>query len=146
MMLSWRIVTGSWPQSRLDALGRSFVAACVVRNVAKDEDLTEHTEALGVHIGNDPPLVEPALSKLVPLALAMLHILRTSEASPKAFHTVLGVAQWFAQVARWLYGCFDAVYDVVKREPEHTAAIVPDECLNELATFSGALAFGGLQS
>ncbi len=89
--------------ARLAQLDAAFESRGVERNENKDVDCASEIEALGWRLGNDSPWAEASLSKLVPLLFGILELVMTGTASPDVFTSMLGTAQWFAQLPRWLF-------------------------------------------
>lgn len=102
---------------RFEALDDAFRMAGALRNVDKDVNLEESIDALEVTLGNDPPFAELAIVKLFMLMMATLSLAGSTMASPADVDTLLGTAQWFAQLARSLFSCFHGVYDFARQEP-----------------------------
>mmetsp|Transcript_41458 Transcript_41458/g.117297 ORF Transcript_41458/g.117297 Transcript_41458/m.117297 type:complete len:868 (+) Transcript_41458:136-2739(+) len=122
-------------RERLAKLDAAFVSRGVERNIGKDVDCASEIEALGCHLGNDPPWAEPSLGKLVPLLFGILQLVISGRASPDTFSSMLGTAQWFAQLPRWLFSVFHASYDFARGVPDRISKEVPDSCVNEMLVF-----------
>jgi hypothetical protein len=66
---------------------------------------------------------------------AIIGLLKAPVVSQRAFASILGIAQWFAQITRWMYSVFDAVYEFQRREPQQEPVSVSSDALDELLTF-----------
>ena len=121
---------------RLDEFDRAMVSHDVERNTTKDINAAEQILALGCTLGNDPPWVEPEITKLRFCLSAIVGLLQTPMLSPRAFAALLGIAQWFAQITRCMYSIFDAVYAFQRLEPQDRPLRVDSHALDELLLFA----------
>ena len=116
----------------LSNLDNSFAEHGVPRNKKKDVSLAGELTALGCDLSNKPALVEPSKEKITQCICRSLDVLFHGCASPQAFHSILGVWEWFALLNRPIFSVFDKVYDFVRKEPAKLKLQVPDGALNEL--------------
>ena len=75
---------------------------------------------------------DPSAAKIAQSVCRTLGLLQIGCASPKAFHALLGVWEWFALLQRGFFSIFDSVYSFVRREPATEITMVPETALNEM--------------
>ncbi|CAE7542598.1 unnamed protein product [Symbiodinium natans] len=75
---------------------------------------------------------EPGAAKIAQAVCRTLGLLRANFASPKAFHSLLGVWEWFALLQRGFFSIYDGVYSFARKEPATELTRVPEAALNEM--------------
>ena len=125
----------SQAERRLHALDESFADKGIPRRADKDENIQDSITALGCHVANSPIRVEPALDKLINYCAGTIDLVLRRRGSPVAVNALLGVAQWFALMARGMFAVFDEIYEFVRREPQDTPQLIPDSVAHELLVF-----------
>ena len=118
--------------STLSDLDAAFEHCGVPRNSNKDVSLASCVTALGCELSNGPAKVEPSSAKLASVICRTLDVLHNGHASPKAFHALLGIWEWFMLLQRPLFSICASVYDFVRREPGTQPVAVPQAALNEM--------------
>ena len=121
--------SGAATLARLDG---AFEACGVPRNRSKDISLKEEVAALGCDLTNGPVMVQPSKPKIAACVCRTLDLLHRGWSSPRGFHALLGVWEWFALLQRAFFGIYSSVYDFVRREPAKGKVPVPKPALNEL--------------
>jgi len=122
--------------SRLGRFDDALVSAGVERNTTKDVCAATETVALGCHLSNSPPWVEPDLAKLVRLMLACAAFASARVTTPRTVGGLLGTAGWFAQLTQWHYAVFVRAYDLTRGQ-DLDAEISPTAAAqDELAVFA----------
>jgi len=102
----------------------------VERSMQKDTDLACHISALGCSLSDDPPLVEADSEKLGRLLRAVLALPDGAVTPPSQIESMLGVAQWFAQIPRWHLSIFNEVYKARSTTlPDNPVALPPGAAL-----------------
>jgi len=132
----------SQARDRLRIFDQTLADHNVPRKVEKDVSVATEVVALGCHLGNSPPWVEPDLDKVVWTQQCALGIARRGRVTPRACSTVLGTMQWFCLVNRWLFSCFEEVYQFVDAANLDQDTVVPDGAVGELLLFSALAHFG----
>ena len=120
---------GALTLARLDA---AFQACGVPRNVNKDVSVAQEVTALGCDLTNGPVMAQPSRPKIAACVCRTLDLLHKGRSSPKGFHALLGVWEWFALLQRPFFSIYSSVYDFVRREPAKRTCAVPNSALDEL--------------
>ena len=113
--------------STLTDLDAAFEQCGVPRNSRKDASVASSVTALGCDLSNGPAKVEPNSAKLASVTCRTLDLLHNGHASPKAFHALLGIWEWFMLLQRPMFSICASVYDFVRREPG-TQPVATDAC------------------
>ena len=121
---------------RLISFDRALDNAGVIKHPAKDEDAALETVALGCHLGNSPPWVEPDLSKLLALLLGITAFADARVTTPRIVGALLGSAGWFAQLTQWHYSIFVRAYDLSGVSDLDSAIEVTREAQDEFAVYA----------
>ena len=75
---------------------------------------------------------EPSASKLAQCVCRTLGLLQAGRGSHQAFHSLLGVWEWFSLLQRGFFSIYDDVYGFVRREPPAKVVPIPDAAMNEM--------------
>jgi hypothetical protein len=132
------IMVHTCPQAARDRLAKIDAALDshgIERNVSKDVQGASSITALGCLLSNDPTWAEPDIAKLYGLLCGIVGLCHDPSITPIGFAGLLGVAQWFAQLSRWHFSIFSAVYSLQRREPPDQQCQVPASCLMELLVY-----------
>ena len=121
--------------SRLETYDSALASYNIEKNPDKDVDCVAEVTALGVHVSNSPPLVEADIGKLSSLLPGFVGLLKSSHVSPLHFAGMLGVAQWFCQVSRWIYSAFHKVYEFQRLEPQDKTMVMGTHVQSEVYLF-----------
>ena len=116
----------------LSNLDEAFDNHGIVRNRSKDVTLQGSVTALGCDLSNGPVTAEPNADKILKTVGRTLDVLHRGRASPRAFHGLLGVWEWFVLLQRSFFSIFDDVYSFVRRVPEQGIEQVPENAMNEI--------------
>ena len=117
----------------LERLDSELEAGGMPKNPAKDVSLEGEMLALGCKLTANPPAVEPAPNKLVPVFASWLDLVANPHASPVGLNRSLGVEQWFSLLTRAMFGIFGDVYDFVRRTPDEVLQALPTRVHCEVA-------------
>ena len=123
-------------KDRLAKFDEALVGFGIEKNNSKDVDMASSMVGLGCCLGNSPPCVEPDESKLLTLLLAIVGLSAQPSLAPAELASILGVAQWFAQLSRWHFSIFSKVYAFQRLEPQEEERIVDQACVAELLLFA----------
>jgi len=121
--------------SRLALFDDALIDAGIIRNRDKDECAELSTVALGCHLGNTPPWVEPDLGKIINLVLGTVGFTAAATTTPRVVSALVGIAGWFAQLTQWHYSVFNRVYDITKNHNLDDEIPATVQAKDELAVF-----------
>ena len=110
---------------------RAFDSVGVVRNPAKDVDGALSETCIGIDLEQGIRLAANA-GKLAVVLPALVELLSVRQVAPLGLAGLLGVVQWFNQLARPLFSVLDTVYEFERRAGPRTRQELSDCHLSEL--------------
>jgi len=114
--------------SRVD---RAFDSIGVVKNPAKDVNGALSESCIGIDLERGTHLAANA-GKLGTVLPALVELLSVRQIAPLGLAGLLGVVQWFDQLARPLFSVLDTVYEFERRAGPRTRQALSDCHLSEL--------------
>ena len=121
----------------LQNLDRSFKRMGILKHAAKDVSLASSTTCIGIDV-EAGRFLAPHLQSVLKFMAALVHMFRCGDnllVSPLQLASLLGVAQWHAQLNRPTYSIFDHVYEFARRIPGNVPVQLPAVVMQELLQF-----------
>ena len=122
-------------ERRVRDFDRSMEQCGVQRKPEKDATAEDILIGMGCLLKGNPPSKGPAPTKLFTCLVAILGLVQHGTASPVAFASLLGAAQWFCLTDRSCFSVFRQAYAFAQLQPDTTLQRTPKAVLDELTLF-----------
>ena len=125
-------------KSLLNNVDRSFQRNNILKHEAKDVNDSANGTVIGIDL-LEGRFLTPSVDSVVKFLAAIVHIASCGsdfKVAPLQLASILGVAQWHAQLNRPTYSIFFYAYDFVKILPGDIPLVLPSSVLQELLHFA----------